>query len=913
MREFPMKKGHGEADYLLFVDGAATGVIEAKREGETLTGVEIQTAKYSVGVPDGVPTPRRPLPFLYQSTGVETRFTSLLDPDARSRQIFAFHRPETLAEWLLDESQHPGTTLRARLRNMPPLIKEGLRPAQVKAIQNLEVSLADQRPRALIQMASGGGKTYTACNAAYRLIKYAGAKRILFLVDRSNLGRQTLKEFQAFITPEENRPFTELYNVQHMQSNKLDDVSKVCITTIQRLYSMLKGEEQLDPSLEEESAFTMAGLQAGPLPVEYNPKLPIESFDFIITDECHRSIYNLWRQVLEYFDASLIGLTATPSKQTLGFFKQNLVMEYNHEQAVADRVNVDFDLYRIRTLISEHGSTINAGFEIDKRERQTRRIRWEKLDEDLSYGASQLDRDVVTPDQIRTIIRTFKERLFTEIFPGRTEVPKTLIFAKDDSHADDIVQIVREEFGKGNDFAQKITYRTGTARKVTKIKAADGSETEQIEWVNSGIKAEDLLSSFRNSYNPRIAVTVDMIATGTDIRPLEIVFFIRQVRSRLLFEQMKGRGARVVTETELQAVTPDANAKTHFVIVDAIGLSQEEMSDTQPLDRKKTVALKKLFDAVAFGSRDKDILSSIASRLARLSNQLTPEDNALLTEVNGGKPLADITRGIVEALDPDFQIEAARQATGKTEPEEQEVKAAADKLLAEAAQPIATNPVLRGKIIEIRKSYEQTIDTISKDELISAGIDDTAREKARSIITTFEKFIAENKDEITALQVLYSKPYKQRLTFKEIKELADALSRPHDGIRGLTPDLLWHAYETLDRSKVHGSGGRVLTDIVSLVRFAIHQQPELHPYQEDVNARFARWMAQQESAGKLFTPDQLQWLEAIRDHIATSLAIDTDDFDYAPFVQMGGLGKVYQVFGKRLQPLVNELNEVLAA
>ncbi len=609
---------------------------------------------------------------------------------------------------------------------MPPLIEEGLRPAQIRAIKNLEASLADYRPRALIQMASGGGKTYTACNAAYRLIKYAGASRILFLVDRSNLGRQTLKEFQAFVTPEENRPFTELYNVQHMQSNKLDDVSKVCITTIQRLYSMLKGEEQLDPSLEEESAFTMAGLQAEPVPVEYNPKLPIETFDFIITDECHRSIYNLWRQVLEYFDAFLIGLTATPSKQTLGFFKQNLVMEYNHEQAVADRVNVDFDLYRIRTLISEHGSTVNAGFDIDKRDRQTRKVRWEKLDDDLSYGATQLDRDVVAPDQIRTIIRTFKERLFTEMFPGRTEVPKTLIFAKDDSHADDIVQIVREEFGKGNEFAQKITYRTGTARKVTKVKAADGSETEQIEWVNGGIKAEDLLSSFRNSYKPRIAVTVDMIATGTDIRPLEIVFFMRQVRSRLLFEQMKGRGARVVTETELQAVTPDANAKTHFVIVDAIGLSQEEMSDTQPLERKKSVALEKLFEAVAFGSRDKEILSSIASRLARLNNQLTHEDGALLTEVNGGKPIADITRKLVEALDPDNQIEAARQVTGKAEPEEQEVKAAADALLFEAAKPIATNPVLRQKIIEIKRSYEQTIDIISKDELISAGVDDTA-------------------------------------------------------------------------------------------------------------------------------------------------------------------------------------------
>ncbi|MGO9073589.1 MAG: DEAD/DEAH box helicase family protein [Terriglobales bacterium] len=348
VREFPMKKGHGEADYLLFVDGAAAGVIEAKREGETLTGVEIQTAKYSEGVPDGIPAPRRPLPFLYQSTGVETRFTSLLDPEARSRQVFAFHRPETLAQWLLDESQHPGTTLRARLRNMPPLIKEGLRPAQVTAIENLEVSLADQRPRALIQMASGGGKTFAACNFAYRLIKHAGAKRILFLVDRGNLGRQTLKEFQAFVTPEENRPFTELYNVQLMRSNKLDDVSRVCVTTIQRLFSMLKGEEELDPSLEEESAFTMASLQKQPVPVGYNPRLPIETFDFIVTDECHRSIYNLWRQVLEYFDASLIGLTATPSKHTIGFFNQNLVMEYNHDQAVADRVNVDFDVYRIR-------------------------------------------------------------------------------------------------------------------------------------------------------------------------------------------------------------------------------------------------------------------------------------------------------------------------------------------------------------------------------------------------------------------------------------------------------------------------------------------------------------------------------------------------------------------------------------
>ncbi|MGA3211577.1 MAG: DEAD/DEAH box helicase family protein [Terriglobales bacterium] len=383
VREFPLRTG--EADYLLFVDGMAAGVVEAKREGTTLTGVEIQTAKYSEGLPPELPCPRRPLPFLYQSTGVETRFTSLLEPDARSRNVFWFHRPETLTEWLTAELQQPGSTLRAKLRHLPELITEGLYPAQITAIRKLETSLADNRPRALIQMASGGGKTFAACNFIYRLIKHAGAHRVLFLVDRGNLGRQTLKEFQAFRTPEELRLFTELYNVQHMKSNRLDDVSKVCITTIQRLYSMLKGESEFDPSLEEESGFATSKLSPDPVPVTYNPRLPIETFDFIVTDECHRSIYHLWRQVLDYFDAFLIGLTATPSKQTLGFFNQNLVMEYNHEQAVADGVNVGFDVYRIQTVISSKGSKVSKGEFVDVRSRRTREVRWRQLEDDLTH------------------------------------------------------------------------------------------------------------------------------------------------------------------------------------------------------------------------------------------------------------------------------------------------------------------------------------------------------------------------------------------------------------------------------------------------------------------------------------------------------------------------------------------------
>ncbi|HEY6406108.1 MAG TPA: DEAD/DEAH box helicase family protein, partial [Ktedonobacteraceae bacterium] len=353
VREFSMTDG--AADYLLFVNREAVGIIEAKPLGQTLTGVEEQSAKYRAGVPDGLPAARLPLPFSYETTGVETRCTSYLDPDPRSHAVFAFHRPETLAGWLEqapeDVPNEQNNTLRARLRRLPPLPHAGLRECQIEAITNLERSFAENRPRALIQMATGSGKTYTAISSIYRLIKFAGARRVLFLVDRSNLARQTLKEFQQFVTPDDGRKFTELYNVQHLQSNAIDPVARVCITNIQRLYSILSGKPELDPLVEEQSLFEQeeALLTAKPKAVHYNPAVPIETFDIIITDECHRSIYNLWRGVLEYFDGFIVGLTATPNKQTFGFFNRNLVMEYGHDRAVADGVNVDYQVYRIRS------------------------------------------------------------------------------------------------------------------------------------------------------------------------------------------------------------------------------------------------------------------------------------------------------------------------------------------------------------------------------------------------------------------------------------------------------------------------------------------------------------------------------------------------------------------------------------
>src|SRR4030066_2147415 len=390
VREFPLKAGF--ADYMLFVERHAVGVVEAKPEGTTLSGVSEQTEKYLRSFPDSVPHVGDVLPFAYESTGAETFFRDIRDPDSRSRRVFAFHKPETLHEWV-----HQERTLRDRLRGMPPLIKEGLRECQVEAIENLERSFAESRPRALIQMASGSGKTFASVTFVYRLIKFAGARRVLFLVDRNTLGKQTLQEFQQYRTPDDGRKFTELYNVQRLTSRNIDSVSRVCITTIQRLYAMLRGEELPEES-EEASTFELSFKGMKPVEVSYNPEIPIEMFDFIVSDECHRSIYHLWRQVLGDFDAFIVGLTATPSKQTLGFFNQNLVMEYGHDRAVADGVNVGYDVYRIQTEITQKGGKIKAGFYVDKRDKLSRRVRWEMLNDDLEYDSSRLDREVVAKD-----------------------------------------------------------------------------------------------------------------------------------------------------------------------------------------------------------------------------------------------------------------------------------------------------------------------------------------------------------------------------------------------------------------------------------------------------------------------------------------------------------------------------------
>ena len=912
VREF--QTDAGPCDYLLFVDKQPVGVIEAKKEGTVLTGVEAQTRAYADHLPDWLTPPLNPLPFLYESTGVETRFTNLLDPTPRSRRVFSFHRPETLGGWVGDavaiEQGRPGAlvapTFLGRMQQVPPLNEAGLWPPQITAVKGLERSVQEGRPRALVQAATGSGKTYTAITALYRLIKFGEARRVLFLVDRGNLGKQAHKEFQAYTTPDDGRKFTELYNVSRLATNKIDPVNRVVITTIQRLYSILKGDPEFDEGLEEGSAHMGHGaaLVREPPPVEYKAPYPPEFFDVIVVDECHRSIYTLWRQVLEYFDASLIGLTATPAKHTFAFFHKNVVSEYRHEHAVRDRVNVPYEVYEIRTEVTEGGASIAADPHtvVGKRDRLTREVRWEALDEDLSYQANALDRSVVAEDQIRTVVREFKDKLFTEIFPGRKEIPKTLFFAKNDAHAEDILTEIRREFGLGNEEAVKVTYKP-------EMEPGEGKKR-----VSASHKPEEVIQRFRNSYQPRIAVTVDMIATGTDIKPLECVVFMRSVKSRGLFEQMKGRGVRVIPDADFQSVTPDSKTKTHFVIVDAVGVLEEQKSDP-PIIRDRSIAFEKLLEMVRAGNRDEDVLSTLAGRLDRMERRLDPDQHQQVEQVSGGPTLRDIVTGILDGLDPDREDEKAREmfALGpKDEPTDKQIEAVQQELREQAAAPLAYNPALCQMLLEVRRQQDQIIDVTTVDKPIGSG---WSREHQidydRELVESFQSFIDEHRDEIDALQILYSRPYGERLSRVQIMELADAIKRPP---RQWTPERLWAAYEQVEKDRVRGaSSGRMWTDIVALARHALHPDEDLVPFADQVNERFAGWLTQQGNQGRTFSGEQMHWLEMIRDRIAADAEVRMEDFDDVPFVGAGGLGKFYEVFGDEYEAVVEELNAELVA
>ena len=875
----------GPCDYLIFVGGVPCGLIEAKEhnKGGELTAVAEQTKRYAQSEFKYAAS-NIDIRFAYEATDVLTRFCDYHDKDYRSREVFSFHKPEQLRLWMRDSD-----TLRNRLKDFPTFDTTGFRKCQVNAIVNLEKSFGENRPRALVQMATGAGKTYTAITNVYRLLKFAKAKRILFLVDTKNLGEQAEEEFRKYKPTDDARLFPELYNVCRLNSSQIPAGSNVCISTIQRMYSILKGRE-LDEA-DEESSPNESRIVGDPRAVDYNVAYPPEYFDFIIIDECHRSIYNVWQQVLDYFDAFLIGLTATPDKRTYSFFNQNVVSEYTHEEAVIDGVNVGGDTYIIETDVSKNGAIITERL-VEKRDRLSRERRWEQNDEDLEYGSSKLDRDVVNPSQIRTVVREFRDKVTTVMFPGRKEVPKTLIFAKTDSHADDIINIVREEFGRGNEYCKKITY-------------------------NADENPKSVLAAFRNEFHPRIAVTVDMIATGTDIKALECLVFMRDVRSKNYFEQMLGRGRRTLGHDDLARVSPSATTnKCRYVVVDCVGVTKSLKTETRQLERKPSVSLKDLMMSVATGARDDDTVTSLAGRLLRLAAVMDNGERKKAAKLAGGATVNDIARNMLNAFDEDEIAKEAGfvlsfDAPEPTDEEKVKLQEAQTRLVERAVEPIFSAE-LRNYLENVRKTHDQVIDNENLDTVISSGWDTEHEDKAKEIIQTFKQFLADNKDELSALQIIYGQTYKQRpITLRMVKAVHDALkTSPY----GLSCDTVWRAYEVLGApiAAARSTVGKLM-DIISIIRYELGQEKILRPFEAGVAERFKSWVFSKNAGHGQFTKEQMEWLRMIRDHIATSGSVSAEDLDLSPFGEKGGLGRFYVLFGNNYEEIIDDMNYALVA
>ena len=895
VREFPTVQGK-EVDYALFVDGFPCGIIEAKEDNKGVslsTDVLKQNEDYKA---DGLKGnyDQDDIRFIYEATSEVVLYKDLKDPKPRSHKIYSFHRPEYLQSLIQEYKEHivyKGTTLRNRLQHFPELDVEGFRDCQVKAIAGLEHSFGMNRQRSLIQMATGAGKTFTAVTVAYRLLKFAGAKRILFLVDTNNLGEQAESEFKKYVSNDTKEKFTDLYNVERIQKSYIQDTTNVTITTIQRLYSMLCNDLENFAEGSDDEIQTDDGAVRE---VQYNPRYTPEYFDFIFIDECHRSIYHKWSQIFDYFDAFLVGLTATPSKQTYGFFRQNVVSEYTHEEAVTDGVNVgSFGTVVIKTDKTQNGGLVaRVESRIQKRDKRKRTERWEIVDEDEVYKGKDLDRSVVNYNTIRLILQTLKDNWQTwPFFRDRVELPKTLIFAKDDSHADDIIRICKEVFDEGDDFCKKITYQ-------------------------SEEKESELLHNFRNEYNPRIAVTVTKIATGTDVKCIEILVFMRDIRNENFYEQMLGRARRTLAHDELIQSSPSATTdKLGYVIVDAVGITESpKMQSKATGDPKPTISFKKLLDDIANAETDEDLFKALAGRLVRLDKTLKDKQKDQFKEITGGISVLLLASDLDKAHQVDEVDQQVHDEYPKfdsmTEEEQQTcIKKVITKRCYKAAYPINKKAV-RDFLLKVGNANDQTIDP-ALDSLLSADI---VPMNESDVLESFKEFISkeQNRAEVEALDIIFRQDFKNRpITEAMIHDLFDKLREFN---ASLTQQNIFIAYHSFTKSK---QAFKQLADIIQIIRYEWHQISELTPFAEGVHARFKAWVFEKNrntsESNRPFTEEQMQWLRLIRDHIAVNASISIDAIKMGQFHQLGGVVKFYRLFGNNCKELLNELNIELVA
>ena len=820
-------KDNLEADYFLFISGKAVGVLEAKREETDTFSSKVceQAALYARSVPNIYQTYQKPLPFIFTSNGKELYFCDFREQDQCFKQIMTIPTPHELVKKLGINDYFAG---------LPTLRKKGLRDCQYEAITELEKSFRSGQKRALMVLATGAGKTYTACLAAYRMLSYTPMRRVLFLVDRNNLGKQAEGEFGTFRLTENGEAFNTIFTVNRLRSSSIPSESNVIISTIQRLFSFLKGDAIEDNEDDDENEPTEEVI----LPP--NLDLPHDYFDMIIIDECHRSIYKNWRKVLEYFDtARLVGLTATPIPETMAFFNNNRIVNYTLEKSIVDGVNVDCRVYRIKTQVTETGGAILAGEKFKEETRYTGEVKTVSSKETKTYTNKELNRSIINPAQIKLILSTYRDVVYTELFndpqrePNMDYLPKTLIFALNEAHATNIVQIAKEVFGRTDDrFVQKITYSAGDSN--------------------------ELIRQFRNDKDFRIAVTCTLVATGTDVKPLEVVMFMRDVESLPLYIQMKGRGVRTIGDEQLRNVTPNAFSKDCFYLVDAVGVTEHEKTIPTASDEPttKTITLKELLERISHGYIPDEYLKRLAATLARIYNKADDSQRKEFTRLSRDD-MKELSARIYDALEkgtlPPFV---------STEKPNLERKG--------LVSPLANHADARRYLLILAAGFVNTL-MPGEDTLISKGF---SIEEAKNTTEAFEEFCRENADEIEALRIIYNNE-GEPITYSMLKDLEHKLKMANNHF---APKQIWNSYAVLSPGKVKRSTTKeesdALTNIIQLVRFAFRQIERLDSVVTTSKQYFNLWLGQNQ---REITDKQREVISRIVDYIASNGACTVRD------------------------------------
>lgn len=820
-------KGNLEADYFLFINGKAVGVLEAKREETDAFASKVceQAALYAKSVPNIYQTYQNPLPFIFTSNGKELYFYDFREKDSNFKQIMFIPTPRELVKELGIEDTFAG---------LPTLKKKGLRDCQYEAVTELEKSFRTGQKRALMVLATGAGKTYTACLAAYRMLSYTPMRRVLFLVDRNNLGKQAENEFGTFRLTENGDAFNTIFTVNRLRSSSIPSDSNVVISTIQRLFSFLKGEDIEDSDDDDDNEPT----EEVTLPP--NPNLPHDYFDMIIIDECHRSIYGNWRKVLEYFDtARLVGLTATPIPETMAFFNNNRIVNYTLEKSILDGVNVDCRIYRIKTQVTENGGAILEGERLKEETRYTGEVKTVSSKEAKTYTNKELNRSIINPAQIKLILSTYRDVVYTELFndpqrePNMEYLPKTLIFALNEAHATNIVQIAKEVFGRDDDrFVQKITYSAGDSN--------------------------ELIRQFRNDKDFRIAVTCTLVATGTDVKPLEVVMFMRDVESEPLYIQMKGRGVRTIGDEQLRNVTPNAFSKDCFYLVDAVGVTEHEKSTPSATDEPttKTITLKELLERISHGYIPDEYLKRLAATLARIYNKADNSQRGEFARL-AHEDMKVLSARIYDALEK--SILPPFVDTNESNLERKGL-----------VSPLANHADARKYLLILAAGFVNTL-MPGEDTLISKGF---SVEEAKSTTEAFETFCKEHADEIEALRIIYNNE-GEAITYSMLKDLENKLKLANNHF---TSKQLWNSYAIVNPKTVRRSTTKeesdALTNIIQLVRFAFHQIERLDSVVTTAKQYFNLWMGQTQ---REITDKQREVISRIVDYIASNGACTVRD------------------------------------